>query len=129
MSSIIKNINENDPQDEWDSYYPAHRPLLTDPEPILKIPGLDIRDAEDLRLVIPKQILSEATQRRICEEVAERCVICFTKTPYSEGGRALPLLHRIHVSTAIVLILLQYIDDMVGGNCHLFPDYSGRLSC
>ncbi|KAK7050949.1 hypothetical protein VNI00_005061 [Paramarasmius palmivorus] len=97
MSSIS---NEDSPQDEWDSYYPARRPLLKDPEPILRIPGLDIRDAEDWRLVIPKQILSEPTQRRIREEVAERCVICFTKTPYSEGGRALPLLHRFHVQIA-----------------------------
>ncbi|KAK7050950.1 hypothetical protein VNI00_005062 [Paramarasmius palmivorus] len=106
MSSIIKNSNEDSPQDEWDSYYPAYRPLLTDPEPILKIPGLDIRDAEDLRLVVPKQILSEATQRRICEEVAERCVICFTKTPHSEGGRALPLLHRKHVEIASSLEII-----------------------
>ncbi|KAK7050948.1 hypothetical protein VNI00_005060 [Paramarasmius palmivorus] len=127
MSSIIKNSNENDPQDEWDSYYPAHRPLLTDPEPILKIPGLDIRDAEDLRLVIPKQILSEPTQRRICEEVAERCVICFTKSPYSEGGRALPLLHRIHVETAISF---QIIPDDFPVDCQengIWRGYSFRF--
>ncbi|KAK7051040.1 hypothetical protein VNI00_005152 [Paramarasmius palmivorus] len=119
--------NDDDvPQDKWDQFY-SELPYLDDPEPILRIPGFDITVAEGLRLVLPKQVLSEETQRQIWEEVGERCVICFAVSPYSEGGRALPLLHRMHVKFASSL---QLIPDNFSVDCkengiwlcqHCFP--------
>ncbi|KAK7051057.1 hypothetical protein VNI00_005169 [Paramarasmius palmivorus] len=94
------NINSNDDkeedeEDKWENY--AGASYLDDPEPILRIPGFDIAIADDVRLVLPKQILSEETQRRICEEVKGRCVVCFREASYEEGGRAMPLLHRLDI--------------------------------